>query len=136
MFQPMTKEFTWYMACREKMDSQRKGDPVGYAYRNGDFFALGRSDCFTLWWFKPGKTDPITIPLHFTIDDAILADMKQRFGAVNASEVIPHMNAMPMMTTMTVTSEGLCVNSEWGGFWFIPFGDIDSYLASHGAGSP
>ena len=134
-FQPMSKEFTWYLACREKIDAQRKGDPVGYAYRNGNFFVLGHTDdCYTLWWVEPAKTDPIAIPLKLTIDDATLAGMKSRYGDAMVPILTSPMKSPAATVSMTVTSEGLCLTGEAGGFWFIPFSDIDSYLTAHGLG--
>ncbi len=132
-FQPMSKEFTWYLACREKIYARNKGDIIGFAYRNGDIFVLGRTDCYTLWWCDPARVEPIEIPLKLSIDGATLAEMKARYGDA-ASILTSPMTSAVATVNMKVTSEGLCLTGELGGFWFIPFSDIDSYRAAHDAG--
>jgi hypothetical protein len=136
-FQPMSKSSTWYLACREKIDAQRKGDPIGYAFRNGDFFVMGHTnDSYVLWWCKPGEVDPVPIPLKLVIDDATQVEIKSHYGDARASVLISPTKSPTSDMSMTVTSEGLGMVGEEGGFWFLPFSDIDAYLMSHPENKP
>ena len=128
MFQPLSKEDAWYRRSQEQIRS--KGDILGYGFRGDEIFMLGRTETYTLWWLKPDRTDPIPIPLCLKIDDATQVLLKSLYQPAVLDVMEAPMISKHAPLDMIVTDQGLCLFSTLGGFWFLPFNDIDAYLKS------
>ncbi len=78
---------------------------------------------------------PRRIPLTFRLDDATRAQLAPTFQ--NASnrpdawtlESVEHPDNTFARIGLLTTPTGLCLTSDNGGVWFVPYADIDKYLA-------
>lgn len=113
------------------IDRMKKGgETMGYGYRGDDIFMLNQKDILTLLWFKAGNPEPIPIPLRLKIDDETQALLKSVYPPAIFNEIkIPDFSR-PEFFKMVVTDQGICLFAHFGGFWFLPFSDIDAYLKS------
>jgi hypothetical protein len=128
--EPLSKQYEWFDTCREKIRAQSHQDLIGYGFRDGEIFVLGRTDRYTLWWCDPKSTDPIPVPLQLSIDDTVMKEMKDRYDSATLTAIIaPTTSSVPDLN-MAVTSKGLCLTGRIGGLWFIPYTAIDAYLKS------
>jgi hypothetical protein len=103
------------------------GNPHYLGIHDGHFFALRGptvdEDYFELLWFTKGRPDPVRIPIKFLIHGSAQEAIKQGF----ALPIID--GSSNSAVTMLVTPDGICFH-EIRGFWFLPFAQINRYLAA------
>jgi hypothetical protein len=126
--------------------------PEGYGLRdNGarqntiglhgdDFYQLVSPETpgepYRLFVYQPGSRKPREIPLAFKMEDST----RSRLGAIYNSkdgmaaewtlDKLEHPGQPFCSVKLTAAGKGLCLVSFVGGFWFIPYDDIDAYLKS------
>jgi hypothetical protein len=73
---------------------------------------------------------PVHIPLEFHFDDPDRAVMSKHPGALpNGWSIAEFENPhSPFEPSVLGTSQGLCLKLMMGGFWFIPYHDIKTYV--------
>ncbi|HEY8965982.1 MAG TPA: hypothetical protein VIM58_06040 [Candidatus Methylacidiphilales bacterium] len=109
--------------------------PAGSYLLHGDdlfYFAHSRDgvDRFHLLWFRRGRLDPIRVPLEFSID----GQTKERLRPYEMNTVRPIIDKTDSFAafanlTCVATSRGLFFKCAGAIVWFLPYADLDAYLA-------
>ncbi len=81
---------------------------------------------YSLLAFTKGKDAPVSIPLHFEVDDATKALLPALCQTWSSEISDPDTGKLGM--TMIPTKQGLCFKPIAGGFWYLSYADLDAYL--------
>ena len=88
-----------------------------------------------LVYTKSGGQMPQRISLGFRLNDATRAQLAPAFQDASSRpgawtlESVEHPDAAFARIGLLTTPAGLCLTSNQGGVWFVPYADIDKYLA-------
>jgi hypothetical protein len=87
-----------------------------------------------LWYDKDHGRTPCVIPLQFHLDEktyAALPSMDQgKDGERLSRDSFEHPGTICNLSLAAV-KDGICLNSDDLGIWFIPYSDIETYLNTH-----
>ncbi len=88
---------------------------------------------YELRWYAPGGSrGGVTIPLQFQLDDSTAAILRSavrdlaKLDPHSSDLTQPERRAFPLTTIST--GRGVVLLNIIGGFWFIPYSDIDAYV--------
>jgi hypothetical protein len=106
-----------------------------------EFFALVSpmipTETYDLLVYSKGAgRSPRHIPLNFHMDDVTRAALAPIYSDKNQPapewtlDKVENPGSPFFSLNLLTTNEGLCLVSYVGGFWFLPYADIDSYLNS------
>ncbi len=127
--------------------------PEGYGLRNngsrqntiglhgGDFYQLVSpetpGDSYRLFVYQPGSRKPRVVPLAFRMEDTSRSRLEGIYNAKDGPaaewtyDELEHPGQPFFGLKLSAAGKGLCLVSYVGGFWFIPYDDIDAYWKSH-----
>jgi hypothetical protein len=104
-------------------------EPQYAGYHNGHLYILSSPDnqrkYFELLWFTPGSAQPQTIPLRFLADSSEEKAMKTNWPTFPGD----------WRLFMLTTDKGICFHNLHA-VWFLPFGDIETFVKEHGEDRP
>jgi hypothetical protein len=116
--------------------------PGKVAFDGDHFFILDKPEVkggdYDLICYQKGKgRNPRHIPLEFHLDDQARTALSNLPPGMPVTWKLsqtehPDTTIYPSSEVQFVgTKQGLCIESENLGFWFLPYSDIDAYLAAH-----
>ena len=122
-------------------DSPGKDTPIWSSivgYHDGNLYVLAKpkvkGGTFELLCYQKGaERTPRRIPLKFQLDASVVASIPpggDRMPNGWSQNEIEHPDTSLIPLTLITTNQGLCVKLFCVGFWFLPYGDIETYLKS------
>jgi len=133
---PLPPALAAYGPARWPLDYSKVSRGIGRSkgLHRDAFFSLARYQTtpahYELLWVDASHVDsPVKIPLQFSLDPTMQAQLKLLKGAPANFDEIVNPASLNSLLQMVSTDAGICL---YGGsvLWFIPYEDIEAYLKS------